>query len=288
MSAQTGKSPSSRRLGEVDVLIPTFERPAALAITLTGLAGQTFRSFGVIVSDQSADPVGRRPEVRAVARVLKADGRKVRVTRNLPPRGMAQQRESLLARSKARYVLFLDDDLLLEPRVLERMVATIRQEGCGFVGCAPIGLSYLADERPQEQLLEPWEGPVRPERVVPGSAEWQRYRLHNAANVRHVERRLGLTGDTDGDGGGGERIVRYHVAWVGGCVLYDAEKLREAGAFSFWRDLPLHHSGEDVLVQLRLMERFGGCGILPSGVVHLELPTTLPVRQVDAPLVLSV
>ena len=26
----------------------------------------------------------------------------------------------------------------------------------------------------------------------------------------------------------------YRVAWVGGCVLYDTAKLREAGGFEFW------------------------------------------------------
>ena len=29
------------------------------------------------------------------------------------------------------------------------------------------------------------------------------------------------------------------------------------------------------------MERFGGAGILPSGAVHLEAPTTMPDRTVD-------
>ena len=29
------------------------------------------------------------------------------------------------------------------------------------------------------------------------------------------------------------------------------------------------------------MKRFGGAGILPSGAVHLEAPTTLPDRTVD-------
>jgi hypothetical protein len=31
-----------------------------------------------------------------------------------------------------------------------------------------------------------------------------------------------------------------------------------------------------------VMERFGGAGIVPSGAVHLEAPTTIPVRDVDA------
>jgi hypothetical protein len=30
------------------------------------------------------------------------------------------------------------------------------------------------------------------------------------------------------------------------------------------------------------MEQFGGAGILPSGAVHLEAPTTVPLRDVEA------
>jgi hypothetical protein len=65
--------------------------------------------------------------------------------------------------------------------------------------------------------------------------------------------------------------------------LYDAARLRSVGGFSFWKDLPPEHSGEDVLSQLRVMELYGGCGLIPSGVYHQELPTTIPNRQVDAP-----
>lgn len=36
------------------------------------------------------------------------------------------------------------------------------------------------------------------------------------------------------------------------------------------------------------MARFGGCGLIPSGAYHQELPTTLPCRDVDAPQVLGV
>ena len=37
----------------------------------------------------------------------------------------------------------------------------------------------------------------------------------------------------------------------------------------------------------RLMRRHGGAGLFPSGAYHLELPTTLPDREVDAPRVLQ-
>jgi hypothetical protein len=113
--------------------------------------------------------------------------------------------------------------------------------------------------------------------VRPGTAQWQRHRLHSAANLYHVAQRLRLTPAS-------QRV--YRVAWVGGCVLYDSAKLRACGGFGFWRELPAEHCGEDVLAQLSVMARFGGCGLIPSGAYHQELPTTLPRRDVDAPKVL--
>ena len=75
------------------------------------------------------------------------------------------------------------------------------------------------------------------------------------------------------------------MAWTGGCVLYETAKLRAVGGFSFWAELPPEHAGEDVLAQLRVKEGFGGCGLLPSGAYHQELPTTVPERRLDAPAV---
>ncbi len=262
----------------LDILIPTFSRPLGLAVTLTSLIGQTFRDFRVVVSDQSDDPEASwPPPTQAVLRLLRARDQPVERHHHLPRRGLAEQRQFLLDRATAPYVLFLDDDVILEPDLIARLIAAIRRERCGFVGSAVIGLSYLHDERPEQQAIAFWNGPVQPEDVRPGSEAWQRHRLHNAANLYHLQRRLALPP-------GASRL--YRVAWIGGCVLYDTEKLRAAGGFTFWRELPPEHCGEDVLAQLRVMRRFGGCGLLPSGACHQELPTTVPNREVDAPLVL--
>ena len=262
----------------LDVLVPTCDRPAALAVTLAGLVGQRFEDFRLVVSDQGDRPARVRGEVRAVLRALAQQGRAVEVHRHLPRRGMAEQREFLLTRATAPYAVFVDDDLVLEPDLLARLLTAIEEEGCGFVGCMPIGLSYRGDVRPDEHVLELWEGRVEPEEVMPGSETWARHRLHNAANVLHVAERFGITK---------ERPARYRVAWIGGCVLYDVDALRAVGGFGFWRELPPKHAGEDVLAQLRVMARFGACGLLPSGVYHQELATTLAERDVDAPLVLA-
>jgi hypothetical protein len=135
-------------------------------------------------------------------------------------------------------------------------------------------LSYLNDVRPHEQKIEFWQGRVQPETVEPETPEWERWRLHNACNIYHVQERFGLTP---------EKPRRYKVAWVGACVMYDTARLREVGGYSFWSELPAEHAGEDVLAQLRVMKKYGGCGIVPSGVHHMELPTTVVDRLVDAP-----
>jgi hypothetical protein len=138
-------------------------------------------------------------------------------------------------------------------------------------------LSFIDDVRLHEQGIEFWEGPVEPETVVPNGPGWERWKLHNAANLYHIQRRLGIQPD---------RPRKYKVAWVGACTMYDTEKLRDVGGYDFWKELPSEHAGEDVLVQLRVMARYGGFGLLPSGAYHMELPTTVADRSIDAPKVL--
>lgn len=259
----------------VDLLIPTYNRYTALAVTLTSLIAQAFRDFRIIISDQSMpDPTADSPEVQAVVNVLRTHGNEVVFLRNLPRRGMAQQRQFLLENATAPYVLYLDDDVVLESYVLRNLVQTIQEQACGFVGSALAGLTYLNDERPEQQQIEFWDGMVKPEVVRPGLPSWGRHRLHNAANIYHLAQRLELSPDHP-------RL--YKIAWIGGCVLYDTALLRSVGGFLFWKELPDVHAGEDVLAQLRVMDFYGGCGLIPSGVYHLQLPTTIPDRQVDAP-----
>ena len=259
----------------VDVLIPTYRRPAGLALTLTSLLGQRFTDFRVVVSDQSPDEedVFGHKEVRAAVSALRWHGREVELHHHLPRRGLAEQRQFLLDRATARYTHYLDDDVILEPRVLERMLGVIRADGCGFVGAAAVGLQHLGDVRPHEQQIEIWEGPVRPEPFAPGAIPWERHRVNNAANPLHLERALCAGG----------RVVRYKVAWIGGAnVLYDRTKLQSVGGFSFWQRLPPEHAGEEALVQFLLVRKYGGCGVLPSGTYHVGLPTSVPDRRVNA------
>ena len=253
----------------VDVLIPTYGRKTGLAVVLASLIGQTFTDFDVVVSDQTEEERCYLDsiEIQTLARALRWRGHRVTLLRHPKRRGLAEQRQFLLERSRAPYVHFIDDDVLLEPQVMERMVAVLHGEGCGFVGCPATGLGYLDDVRPHQQHIELWRGSVEPEPFSSDSLPWDRHLINNAANPLHLEQQL-VTAD--------QPVVRYKIAWVGGAnVLFDREKLLSVGGFSWWQRLPPEHAGEEVVVQFLLIRKYGGCGILPSGTYHLGLPTTV-------------
>lgn len=258
----------------VEVLVPTYQRPAELAVTLAGLAAQDEPAFAVVISDQSeGEPPWATPAVASMIRVLDVQGRPVTRLRHRPRRGLAEHRQFLLDHALAEAVLFLDDDVWLEPGSLARMVEALEELRCGFVGSAVQGLTFLPDDRPAERTAyAAWIDGVRPERVRRNTEAFARWPLHNAANLVHLAADLDLAP--------GEWRA-YRVAWVGGCVLYRRAALVESGGFAFGLDLETTHVGEDVAAQWRVMERFGGAGLLPSGAVHLEAPTTVPERTAD-------
>jgi GT2 family glycosyltransferase len=253
----------------VDILLTTCNRLESFIMTLAGVAGQTVGDIHLVVGDQSAAPVTESAVVRSLFGVIRSraggDGAgAVEYHYRVPSLGIAEQRHFLLSRAVTGRVLYLDDDVLMEPWVLAALMETLDEEGCGFVGAFPAGLSFLRDVRPAQQRIDYWHGPVEPEEVEPGSAAWERWNLHRAANLYHASRAIPA----------GERR-RYKVAWIASCILYDRAKLLAVGGFSFWDRLPRFHSGEEVLVQNLLMRRWGGCAIAPSGTYYSELPSTV-------------
>jgi GT2 family glycosyltransferase len=251
-------------MASVDILLPTCNRLPSLIMTLSGVAAQTLTDLHVIIADQSDEPAAASPVLQTLQRVVEVRGGSVEWHPRPPVHGIAEQRDFLLQRATADSVLYLDDDVFMEPWVVERLRATLRTERCGFVGAFPVGMSYRDDVRPEQQVIEFWDGPVQPEVVAPGSPEWERWLLHCASNLYHVSQTLPPG-----------KVRRYKVAWVGACAMYDRAKLLAVGGFSFWSRLPRYHSGEEVLVQNLLMRRWGGCALIPSGTYHAEVPTTV-------------
>lgn len=271
---------------ELDVLVPTRDRPVELATTLAGLAAQQVPGaprLRVVVSDQSDGPASwDTPSVHTLARWWRYRGTAVELVRHLPRRGIAEHRAGLLARADAPAVLFLDDDVWLEPGVVVRLWRAFRQLRCGVVGAAMQGLSHLPERRDDERAsFALWTGGVEPERLEKDGPGWERWQLHNAANAMHLAEDLGLDGPGDPPPTP-LRWLAYRVAWCAGCVLFDRAALVEAGGFDFWSQLPPEAAGEDVVSQRRVAGRRGAAGVLPSGAYHQQAPTTLTDRSVQA------
>lgn len=251
-------------MASVDILLPTCNRLSSLIMTLSGVAGQTLADLHLIVADQSERPVGDEQVVQTLRRIIEVRGGSVEWHTRPQVHGIAEQRDFLLKQASAAAVLYLDDDVFMEAWVVEKLLATLRGERCAFVGAFPAGLSHRYDVRPQQQIVDFWEGPVQPEVVNPGTREWERWQLHRAANLYHASQCLAI----------GEFRL-YKVAWIASCILYDRQKLLDVGGFSFWSHLPRYHSGEEVLVQNLLMRRWGGCALMPSGTYYSQVPTTV-------------
>ena len=244
-SAQLGTVPHR---ADLDVLIPTRDRASALAVTLTGLLSQDLSARLVLADQTPGTSSAEQPEIASLIAVMRRHGWEVEVDhRDGVGRGVTEQRQHLLDRAERTYVLMLDDDVLLERWVLRQLIEAMDVLGCGFVGMAHAAASYLDDVRPHElETFELWPGgKVEPERIRKGDPAWERWRLHNAANVQHLLDRL-PSGALDARG-----WVAYKVAWVAGCVLFRADALRGVGGFSFWADLPPNLRGEDVVTHSR-------------------------------------
>jgi glycosyltransferase involved in cell wall biosynthesis len=251
-------------MATVDVLLPTYNRLTSLIMTLSGVAAQTLTDLRVIVADQGQEPVEQEQVIQTLRRVIEVRGGSVEWHTRPQINGIVEQRDFLLRRATADAVLYLDDDVFMEPWVVERLLETLQMQHCGFVGAFPAGLSHRDDVRPEQQVVDYWDGPVQPEVVEPDSPQWKRAQLHRAANLYHLSRSLPP----------GEFRL-YKVAWIASCILYDRAKLLEVGGFSFWPRLPRYHSGEEVLVQNLLMRRWGGCALMPSGTYYSQVPTTV-------------
>jgi GT2 family glycosyltransferase len=250
---------------KASVLIPTYQRPESLVMTLSGVAAQTVTDIQVVVASQGRHKAEDSPVARALGRVISSRGGSVEWHHREEQLGITEQRHFLLAQAEADPVLFLDDDVFMEPFVVERLLTVLEAERCGFVGAFPAGLTFADDVRPEQQKMEPWDGPVRPETVEKDTPEWERWHLHRAANLYHAARNLDLPP---------EKFLRYKAAFVASCVVYSKEKLESIGGFSFWDRLPRYHKGEDVVVQNLLMRRYGGCCVVPSGAYYSEVQTT--------------
>ncbi|MET0233757.1 MAG: glycosyltransferase family A protein [Kibdelosporangium sp.] len=128
---------------DVDVLVPTRDRPAELATTLAGLAAQDGLRFRVILSGHAGRPIGLA--ALAMIRALRRQGIPVKTLSGRSCPGLAEQRDSLLQEADAPYVLFLNDDIWLKTGALHQLYTAISTLECGLVSYADVPGCALFD-----------------------------------------------------------------------------------------------------------------------------------------------
>lgn len=123
------------KTGTCDIVIPTRNRPSALARCLAGLVAQTETSFRVILvddcSDRPLDLVVTAPEFVSLDLTL----------HRLPtPSGPAAARNAGAALATAEFLMFLDDDVRPDRQLVQAHLDTVRKsdpEGRPVVSCGP-------------------------------------------------------------------------------------------------------------------------------------------------------
>ncbi|GAB4192429.1 MAG: glycosyltransferase [Roseiflexaceae bacterium] len=107
----------------VDIVVPTRGRGALIDTTLSSIRQSTHTNFTLWVIDQSDDDA----TAQAVAPHLRADCR-VRYVRSRG-RGISIARNQGVALGVAPYILFTDDDCMVEPGWISAMLQELAQDG---------------------------------------------------------------------------------------------------------------------------------------------------------------
>lgn len=105
----------------ISVVIPTHNRPELLAEALQSVAEQTLTDWEAIVVDDASQPAVDPTQI------LQTYGPKVKVLRHELARGGSASKNTGIQAASGRYVAFLDDDDIYDPKYLETAVATLEQ-----------------------------------------------------------------------------------------------------------------------------------------------------------------
>jgi glycosyltransferase involved in cell wall biosynthesis len=109
-------------MANVSVVIPTFNRPTLLEEAVQSVLAQTSPALEIIIVDD-----GSRAEYRPRIRALADLGSQVVIYSFASNRGVSSARNFGLEKAKGDYILFLDDDDLIHPHMLESSLAVFGQ-----------------------------------------------------------------------------------------------------------------------------------------------------------------
>lgn len=115
---------------KIDIMLCTKDRPSEVALLLQSLRTQTFQDWDLfIMDDRSGIPIQQYYFIQMIINRLKLENHVVTLLRNEIPLGVTRLRRNVMEKimevGNGDLVLRLDDDNLLEPDYIERLVKVI-------------------------------------------------------------------------------------------------------------------------------------------------------------------
>ena len=117
---------------QIAIMVTYKDRPKELAMLLESLYYQTNKDFDIFIRDDvSGTPMGTYHFLNCILMRMKLAGHNIIINRNDFPHGVSKNRQALVedVKNYGKYELFcrLDDDVILEPDYIERLLKVITE-----------------------------------------------------------------------------------------------------------------------------------------------------------------
>ena len=118
----------------IDILVGTKDRPTEVALLLQSLRTQTYQDWDLyVLDDAGGSPITNYYFVKYIINRIKLEGHVVKLKRNSISFGISKMRQQMVEWSEEEtnnpYICRLDDDVILEPDYIERLVKVIEEHG---------------------------------------------------------------------------------------------------------------------------------------------------------------
>jgi len=124
----------------VSIILPTFNRAFLLNDCFKSVINQTYTDWELIIMDDSSHD--NTPEVSAD--IIKIDSR-IRYYRNEENLGLPKNRNVGIIKSKGDFILFIEDDIILEPSCLQVLMSTFLELKNNGVDVGAIGPGLILE-----------------------------------------------------------------------------------------------------------------------------------------------
>lgn len=150
---------------KIDIMICTKDRPTEIGLLLQSLRTQTHQDFDIFIyDDRSGTPLTSHHFIRCLINSLKQENHRVIIYREEQTRwGVTKLRQILVDKimkiGSGESILRLDDDNLLEPDYIEKLIETLNS---GFdIASGVVPLAFQPNIRRETKFVKPFIADIK-------------------------------------------------------------------------------------------------------------------------------